>query len=364
MIARIRTVLWVSVAIFCGLTAQPVQAMAQAGAVPLALDKPLARIVFGSCADQRLPQPFWTPILEAKPDLFLMIGDNVYGDVTSAEMDELQDAYAQLSRIAGFRQLAEAGVPMLSVWDDHDYGRNDAGADFEFKHESAQLFQAFWGIPANSPRGRHEGIYDAVTVGPEGRRVQIILLDTRFFRSAWNPTDERDTPGRERYVADPDPDKTMLGETQWAWLADQLRQTADVRLIVSSIQVITDAHGWEKWGNLPLERERLYSFIDETEANGVVFLSGDRHRGGIYRNDTALGYPLYEVTSSSLNRPTTSQVTEYDPSRLDEQMILEENFGVVAIDWPNRRISLQLRDGEGRTVRAREIAISALRAAN
>ena len=48
------------------------------------------------------------------------------------------------------------------------------------------------------------------------------------------------------------------------------------RLIASSIQVVAEDHGWEKWMNLPHERERLYRLIRETGAEGMVFLSGDR----------------------------------------------------------------------------------------
>ncbi len=57
-----------------------------------------------------------------------------------------------------------------------------------------------------------------------GMRVQVILLDMRWFRSPLKITDQRGAPGKERYLPDPDPTKTMLGETQWAWLADELRK--------------------------------------------------------------------------------------------------------------------------------------------
>jgi alkaline phosphatase D len=105
--------------------------------------------------------------------------------------------------------------------------------------------------------------------------VQVILLDTRFFRSPLKPTDQRNAPGRERYLPDEDPTKTMLGEAQWAWLADRLREPAEVRLIVSSVQVLAEGHGWERWGNFPRERQRLYDLIRDTGARGVVYLSGD-----------------------------------------------------------------------------------------
>ena len=117
--------------------------------------------------------------------------------------------------------------------------------------------------------------------------MQVILLDTRWFRSALKPSDDRGKPGKERYLPDADPAKTMLGEAQWRWLEEQLRQPAELRLLVSSIQVVAEGHGWERWGNFPLERQRLYRLIADTRAQGVVFLSGDRHVGALYREPPA-----------------------------------------------------------------------------
>ena len=58
----------------------------------------------------------------------------------------------------------------------------------------------------------------------------------------------------------------MLGAAQWAWLRAQLLQPAELRLIVSSVQVLAEGHGWEGWDNLPLERTKLLGLIDETAA--------------------------------------------------------------------------------------------------
>ncbi len=331
------------------------RAAADAPSPSLAADTLLERIVFGSCADQNKPQPFWEPILAARPQLFLMLGDNVYGDVSSAEMTELTEAYAALAAQPGFQRL-RASTPVLATWDDHDYGENDAGGDFPYRRQSEALFRDFWDMPQASGDG---GIHRAVTVGPPGRRVQVILLDTRSFRSPLRPTDARGAPGRERYLPDPDPTKTMLGEAQWRWLDAVLREPAEVRLLVSSIQVLADGHGWERWGNLPLERQRLFDTLAETGAAGLIILSGDRHLGAIYRRTDALPYPLYEITSSSFNRPFRN-AREAGPHRLDD-VYGDENFGVIAIDWQAGTVSLELRGLEGQVVRAQRLRLADLR---
>jgi alkaline phosphatase D len=148
----------------------------------------------------------------------------------------------------------------------------------------------------------------------------------------------------------------MLGEEQWTWLEQELSEPADIRLIVSSVQVIAQGHGYERWGNLPRERNRLFELISRTNASGVIFLSGDRHIGALYKLDVGGPFPLYEVTSSSLNRPSSLK-SEAGVYRLGE-FYGRENFGMIAIDWVTESVSLELRDIEGEVVRQVVISLS------
>jgi alkaline phosphatase D len=190
-------------------------------------------------------------------------------------------------------------------------------------------------------------------------RVQVILLDTRYFRSALRDSDTRGQPGRERYAPDDDPSKTMLGEAQWGWLAAQLREPADLRLIVSSIQVLAEGQGYERWGNFPLERQRLFRLIGEAGAAGILFLSGDRHIAGIYRTDAGVPYPLVELTSSGLNR-VWAEPTDLQGNRLGAPYGAE-NFGTVEIDWWAGEVRLAARALNGEPVRSLTIALAELR---
>lgn len=60
--------------------------------------------------------------------------------------------------------------------------------------------------------GAWPGTYYERSFGPEGQRVQVIMLDTRFFRSALTPTDQWNARGRERYIPSEDPKQDMLGQ--------------------------------------------------------------------------------------------------------------------------------------------------------
>ena len=320
---------------------------------------PLRRIALGSCTDQTKPQPIWDTIVADKPDLMLFGGDNVYASDTPWSLAKLQQAYATLAAGQGFDRLRRT-VPHLAIWDDHDYGLNDGGAEFAHKAESKTAFLDFWQVGENDPRRQREGIYHTETFGPPGQQVQVILLDTRWFRSPWKVTDKRGAAGKERYLPDFDTAKTMLGEAQWQWLGDQLRQPAQVRLILSGVQVVADGHGWERWGNFPLEWGRLCRLITVTRAEGVVFLSGDRHIGALYREArNPAPYPLYEMTSSGITHPWRD-AAEAGPNRLGE-LFTEQHFGTVEIDWAARRLQLQIKDLRADVRRNQAIALSELR---
>lgn len=318
----------------------------------------LTSIAFGSCNTSEREIPILNTIAAEDHDIFMYVGDNVYGDTYSddATLPELREAYHMLADRPEFQNL-RSRFPMLATWDDHDYGQNDMGGRFAFKGFSQQLFLDFWRAPEDDVRRTREGIYDAHVYGPEGQRVQVILLDTRYFRSDLTPTDDRGAVGRERYLPSSDPEQSMLGAAQWAWLEDQLQQPADVRLIVTSIQVHADGHGWEAWRTMPLERERLYNLIGETGAEGVVFVSGDRHSSGLYVRDDVAPYPLYEITSSALNMSFRDENNEPGPHRIGDMYALE-NYGVIGFDWDAGEVALQIKSNAGDVVREQIISMS------
>ena len=314
-------------------------------------ERHLNRLAFGSCLEQKVPSPILKSVRAYNPDVFLFLGDNVYGDVTSEKMVELKQAYTLLAKNTDFQALRRASE-VHATWDDHDYGANDAGAGFPWQRQAEALFLDFWDVPADDARHHREGIYTVRMTGPPGRRVQIILLDTRYFRDDFRRSGKR----RPKYVPDADPEKTMLGGAQWAWLEAELRKPADVHLLVSSIQILAEDHGWERWGHLPRERNRLFETIRRSGAKDVVLLSGDRHFGALYVHEHAIDYPLYELTSSSLNRPWR-EANEVDTRQIDP-VYPAENFGTVDIDWVARRVTLGLRGLDGKAVRRLDIRLS------
>lgn len=295
----------------------------------------VTRIAFGSCNHQGREQPVWDVILEREPELFIFLGDNIYAD--TEDMEVMQAKYDQLAAKPGY-QAIKAMCPVLAIWDDHDYGANDVGREYPMREESERLFLDFFEEPAGSERRSRPGIYDAVTFGPEGRRLQVILLDTRYFRSELPRNPKEEWPEKGRYSPMTGEDATILGEAQWEWLEEVVREPADLRIVASSIQVIPDEHEWEKWGNFPRERERLLTLLGEAGATRTVVISGDRHMGEISRMDAGAGegpgFELLEVTSSGLTQSWDDKEQEEENRyRVGGGLYKMPNYGFLTIDW-------------------------------
>lgn len=303
-----------------------------------AIQRLISRIAIGSCVTQDKPQPLLQTAIAKRPELFIFLGDNIYGD--TRDMSVLEKKYATQGAHPDFSAL-RAAVPAIATWDDHDYGENDAGLEYPMKAESKEVFLNFWNEPATSPRREHPGIYTSYLFedAAAGKRLQIIMLDTRTFRtplahnngiSSW----------KNDYHPDPAPDKTFLGKTQWAWLKEQLKVKADLRIIGTSIQFGHQHNGWESWTNFPSEVRKMVDLIKETQANGVVFISGDVHWGELSILKADGCYPLHDLTASGINQEW--DILEENRNRYGNAC-MDHHFGMIEIDWKAEQPTVSLR---------------------
>lgn len=349
---------------FAGLSESLAQSEASAPS-----ETPISKIAFGSCADQNKPCAIWGTIADYRPELMLMLGDNIYADLVDGRLQpataaRIAESYEQLAALPDFARL-RAQTKFMGTWDDHDYGNNDAGVEWEHKDEATKLFHDFFGTRPESPRRQQRGVYDARLFGPPGKRLQVIMLDTRYFRSQLEKGAEPLPGFRARpYIAATDANATMLGEAQWKWLAEQLEVPADLRLIATSIQLLSNQHPFEKWGTMPNERDRMFELIRQKAASGVVFLSGDRHLGEISCDPKIVGYPLYDVTASGLNQANQGWRAP-EPNLLQVASLHHGNhFGSIEIDWEQTipTIKLQLRHEDGEIAVQSRLKLSLLKA--
>ena len=289
------------------------------------------KIAFGSCASEEHDLPIFNTVVNHQPDLFIFLGDNIYGDTDN--MDTLKTKYQRLGNKSSFQNL-KSSTPIIATWDDHDYGLNDAGKEYLFKKQSKEIFLSFFDEPQSSPRRTHEGIYHsyAYKIGP--KKLQIILLDIRTFRDRLKPYNgEFDNDSRyDFYDKDYAPfisaDSTLLGEEQWQWLEKELLNQADIRLIGSGTQFGIEWNGYEAWANFPHEQQRMLNLIEKTKANGALFLTGDVHYSEISKLKTSF-YPIYDFTSSGLS--STWKFATPNKNRI-EGPIMDNHFGLLTID--------------------------------
>lgn len=308
-------------------------------------NKDLTLIGLGSCSDQNLPEPIWKTIKEANPQLFIMMGDNVYA--SRKEDKPIIDQYIKMNRITEYKDLRES-IPFLATWDDHDYGQNDGGVDNPEKDEARRVFLNYWSYLKFTMPKDQQGIYHSRIIGTKNRKVQVILLDTRWDRSPLvkNPEYNAETNTEQPpkiFLPTDDKNARMLSEAQWKWLDQELAKPANLRLIVSSVQLIANDHYFEKWGNFPKERERFFALLKKHKAKNAVILSGDRHLSAIAKEDIKGLGTVYDVTASSLNKPSRNLMPEVDQS-YTAPSFLKPNFGLLAIDWSKKSLTVQIMD--------------------
>ena len=278
----------------------------------------------GSCNDQRLPTPAWTALQQENLDTFFFLGDNVYGDVPSGELENLKNSYNVFDKVipTWLKQTEK-----LVIWDDHDYGLNDGGGSYENKIGAQKLFNDFWKIPSDDLRQSRKGVYFSTEKIIGDKSVLIIGLDTRYFRSDLNKVNGS-------YIVNDSPDATILGNEQWKWLKEELKKPHDILILATSIQLLATEHRFEKWSNFPNERAQIISLLNQLDST-VLIISGDRHRGGIYKQGD-----LVEITSSSLNRGLPP-IPETDTLLLGKTHTIH-NYGII--EFSDSKLELFIKD--------------------
>jgi len=147
----------------------------------------LKRIAFGSCNKAAQPQRLWGAVRAKSPQIFLWVGDAVY--VGGDQPGSVQEALKAQHGVEEYQKLLADKIIVDGVYDDHDYGGNDAGKYIASRSQSQQLFLDFLGVARDSPRRKREGLYSSHLFGfgtksLGGYLARIIILDTRFYRDS------------------------------------------------------------------------------------------------------------------------------------------------------------------------------------
>ena len=294
-------------------------------------------IAFGSCNNQNLDNNFWNIIDENNPNIWIWGGDIIYSD--TYDMSYLEKNYTQQKNNVAYQNFIK-NKEILATWDDHDYGLNDGGIEYTKKKESQQLFLDFLNVDKNDERRKQEGVYFAKSYSVNNTNIKIIALDTRYFRTELTP----DTETKKRYQPNSYGRGSILGETQWKWLEEQLKNSkADYHILVSSIQFLSAEHGFESWGNMPHEVDKLEALLKSTQAKNTIILSGDRHISEFSKKEVdGLNYPLIDFTSSGLTHSYSGFTEEPNIYRVGT-VVSKKSFGLLKFNFNQNKVIFEIK---------------------
>ncbi|HBM76720.1 MAG TPA: hypothetical protein DD438_01310 [Verrucomicrobiales bacterium] len=237
------------------------------------------RMVLTSCMKVGQPQGSWDIIREQKPDLHLTVGDTQYSDTTDPSIQWAH--HLRYRRIPEFAAVIR-NIPTYAMWDDHDYGPNNSDGTAPGKEGSLAGWKQFWVNPA-AGTAQTPGAFFRFMWG----EVEFFVVDGRYHRS---PDDAPD-----------DKNKRMLGDEQFQWLLNGLRNSRAKFKVIASGSTLNHSKS-DGWKIYTFARHRLFDAIREHKINGVVYMSGDIHNSVVWQHheSTRVGYPLVEIISSGV----------------------------------------------------------------
>lgn len=295
-----------------------------------AVDRPFVEII-----NPRTPatpyggdSTIFATMAKEKANFALWLGDNwYYREVDFASKWGL-NYRASRDRAHPILQDLLKSMPNYAIWDDHDYGPNDADKSYILKEAARDIFKSYWPNPSFGQNG--QGIYTKLSYSD----VDFFLMDDRWFRSNDNMSATID--------GKPNPDKRMWGAEQIEWLKNALKSSlATFKIIVTGSQTMNLASPYDCLQDFPIEFNDLMDFLVRERVNGVMFMTGDRHHSEVIRYDRTGTYPLYDVTSS----PLTSGISKVrdkeltNPARVQGTLVEVQNYSRVSVTGgPRERV--------------------------
>ncbi len=256
------------------------------------------RIAVTSCMKLGQPQGSWDLLMSEKPDLHITLGDTQYSDTTNPTTQ--WQHHLRYRAVPQFAAVLKS-TPNYAMWDDHDYGPNNSDGTAAGKENSLLGWKQFWGNPV-SGNSETQGAFFKFSWGD----VDFFMLDGRYHRSPDNATD--------------DDAKRMLGDAQFTWLIEGLKNSKAKFKVISSGSTLADSKN-DGWRIYTFARHRLFDAIGENKISGVLYMSGDIHRSRVWTHPESdrVGYPLVEVISSGIaNSKTLSFATvDFDTTAED-----------------------------------------------
>ena len=314
-------------------------------------DAPDFKIAFGSCYYANQPEhdrpgtPYgdtatdiFNRIADRKPDLMIWTGDNIYlrepdwGSITG-----INERYITYRKLNTTRRLLTT-CPNLAIWDDHDFGPNDAVGNFYNKGLALKSFKTFWANPGYGMSGM-----EGTTYAFDYNDAHFLMLDNRYNR----------TPD----ICDSCSEETVLGKSQLEWLKMSLltMPNTEFKIVCMGGQFLNSAKVHDNFSRYEVEYHDIIDFIYKHKIKNVVFITGDRHFTE-FSKLAKEGMPtIYDFTVSPLTSGLTKKVTEVNNYRVDGSFYNDDrSFGMLEFTGStkakNRTIAFVLYDKSGKEI--------------
>lgn len=300
-------------------------------------DEPASfRVVFGACARVGSNGAVFDEIDELDPLLYMVLGDFHYGDNAVDNVDDFREVL-DLTLTRPAQASLYRAHPTAYVWDDHDFGANDASGSSASRAAAMTAYREY--VPSYPLAAPLSPIYQAFSIG----RVRFVMTDARSDRS-----DQSDPDSIE---------KTMFGEEQKAWLLEELEGSSQDHELVVWINPVPwvedEREGADNWAGYSTERRDIANFIARRNIDNLLMVSGDAHMVAIddgantnYSDRPGPGFPL--LHAAPLDRPASIKGGPYSEGAVAES----GQFGVldVADDGETIEVTISARNWEGETL--------------
>lgn len=301
--------------------------------VPLLLASDGAvRFLAGSCINQNHATRTLTlkAMMESQGDFTILLGDAIYYENENwRNLDSLRSRWQLNRSLAEFGALAQS-KPIAAVWDDHDFGPNDSGTNFRFRHQTRKIFLEQFPREVSGAAQEQEGIYFSQKQG----NTRFIILDNRTYR---DPV--------LAFSA-----KNYLGPQQLDWFKKCVSLNDYSRLIIAGGSQFFVYNPLKEGYRQYAEHQEFQQFLKENLKKPCLFISGDIHQTEILDLRAIFPVPAWELTTSGIaNTPVNfAHVLRNSPPAIYRSKLpytfarvgsSEDAFEIDHIDYEGRTLA-------------------------
>ena len=273
--------------------------------------------VLGSCMDEKNHDPkIWQSLVAQNPQVIFFIGDHCYADEgapsSGANPQHLWKRFCE-TRTTLEIFFSPRLIPILAVWDDHDFGQNDSNADeYPFVKQSQHNFLSFFAQDDQYCNLMIKG--PGISSAYKFKNQLVLLMDDRSFRKPRNSKDLHAHWGKE----------------QFEWMKDLIKNHEGPTWFFNGSQIFPAIFWKESVSGDHTEQFNELLKTLKSVSSKVIFGSGDVHYSEISAIEAeALGYKTFEVTSSSVHSRSFPGVPDIVPNRRRVVGAGARNFNLV-----------------------------------